>query len=219
MCWGGGGSRGGSILCKMNLKDTYNKIAGDWFRQHQPDSWWHEGTDKFISSLKAGASVLDVGCGAGLASKYLVEKGLSLVGIDFSEKLIEIAKREVPLGKFLVMDMNNLGSLEEHFDGLYVKASILHLAKKEVPDFMLKLKERFKPNGFIYIAVKGANKGQQEEQVKIEHDYGHTYERFFSFFFLPEMEKYFTDAGFKVIWKKVALTGQTNWIEIIGQRV
>ncbi|OGH73018.1 MAG: hypothetical protein A2921_00690 [Candidatus Magasanikbacteria bacterium RIFCSPLOWO2_01_FULL_43_20b] len=203
----------------MNLKDTYNKIAGDWFRQHQPDSWWHEGTDKFISSLKAGASVLDVGCGAGLASKYLVEKGLSLVGIDFSEKLIEIAKREVPLGKFLVMDMNNLGSLEEHFDGLYVKASILHLAKKEVPDFMLKLKERFKPNGFIYIAVKGANKGQQEEQVKIEHDYGHTYERFFSFFFLPEMEKYFTDAGFKVIWKKVALTGQTNWIEIIGQRV
>ena len=203
----------------MNLKDTYNKIAGDWFRQHQPDSWWHEGTDKFISFLKKGASVLDVGCGAGLASKYLVEKGLSLVGIDFSEKLIEIAKREVPLGKFLVMDMNNLGSLEEHFDGLYVKASILHLAKKEVPDFMLKLKERFKPNGFIYIAVKGANKGQQEEQVKIEHDYGHTYERFFSFFFLPEMEKYFTDAGFKVIWKKVALTGQTNWIEIIGQRV
>lgn len=202
----------------MNLKDTYNKIADDWWREHRADNWWQEGTDKFISFLKTGASVLDVGCGAGLASKYLVEKGLAVTGIDFSDKLIEIAKREVPQGKFIVMDMHDVGSLGEQFDGLYVKASILHIPKKDLPAMMLKLKERLKPKGFIYVAVKGANVGQEEEQVKVEHDFGHTFERFFSFFFLPEMEKYFVDAGLKVIWKKVALTGQTNWIEVIGQK-
>ncbi len=202
----------------MNLRDTYNKIAEDWFRQHQPDSWWQEGTDKFISFLKTGAHVFDVGCGAGLASKYLVEKGLSVTGIDFSEKLVAIAKREVPRGRFLVMDMHDTASLREQFDGLYVKASMLHIPKKEVPDMMSKLAEHLKPRGFMYVAVKGAREGEQEEQVKIEHDYGHTYERFFSFFFLPEVEKYFVDSGLKVVWKKVALTGQTNWIEVIGQK-
>lgn len=201
----------------MNLRDTYNKIANDFFREHRADSWWHEGTDTFISFLKKHASVLDVGCGAGPASKYLVGKGLSIAGIDFSEKLIEIAKREVPQGKFTVMDMRGIDSLGEQFDGLYVKASLLHLPKKTVPDMMSKLAGRLKPKGFIYVAVKGANAGQEEEQVKVEHDFGYTFERFFSFFFLPEMEKYFTDAGFKIVWKKTALTGQTNWIEIIGQ--
>lgn len=75
----------------MNLKETYNKIADDWFKDHKVDDWWVEGTDQFISLLKPGASVLDVGCGAGLKSKYLSEKGLQVVGIDFSDKFIERA--------------------------------------------------------------------------------------------------------------------------------
>jgi SAM-dependent methyltransferase len=205
----------------MDLKETYNKIAEDLTKSHayHDSVWWREGTDKFVSFLKPGAMVLDVGCGGGIASKYLIEKGFSVTGIDFSEKMIEIAKRDVPRGKFFVMDMRDVDLLKENFDGLYVKASILHLSKKEVPNFMLKLKERIKQGGFIYVAVKGANPGQEEEQVKVEDDYGYSYERFFSFFFESEMEKYFADAGLKVIWKKIAKTGRTNWIEVIGQRI
>lgn len=204
----------------MNLKETYNKIAEDLTKSHRYrfDIWWREGADKFVSFLKPGASVFDVGCGGGIDSKYLIEKGLSVTGVDFSEKMIEIAKRDVPRGKFFVMDMRNIDSFSERFDGLYAKASILHLSKKEVPDFMLKMKERLNPGGFIYVAVKGANPGQEEEQIKVEDDYGYPYERFFSFFFMPEMEKYFADAGFEISWKKIARTGHTNWIEIIGQK-
>ncbi len=200
----------------MNLKDTYNKIAEDWVK-NATSTWWHESTDKFISFLKPGGRVLDVGCGGAIASRYFIEKGFSVTGVDFSEKMIEIAKRQTPNGKFLVMDMRDIDSLSERFDGLYVKASILHLAKKEVPGFMLKLKERLNPGGFMYIAVKKANPWQQEEQIKVEDDFGYAYERFFSFFFMPEMEKYFTDAGLKICHKQITPADRTNWIEIIGQ--
>lgn len=203
----------------MNLKETYNKIGDDWFRDHKDDPWWHEGADKFISFLKPGAAVLDVGCGAGIASKYLIEKGLSVTGIDFSEKMVEIAAREALAGKFMVMDMRDIGSVQERFEGLYVKASILHLPKKEVPDIMLKFKKLLEPEGFIYVAVKEAKTGQKEEEVKVERDYGYPYERFFSFFLMPEMENYFAGAGLKILWKKITPAGQTRWIEIIGQRV
>ena len=27
----------------MNLKETYNKIAEDWFKDHKSDNWWIEG--------------------------------------------------------------------------------------------------------------------------------------------------------------------------------
>src|SRR3989344_6817157 len=201
----------------MNLKDTYNKIGDAWFRDHQPDAWWHEGADKFISFLKPDASALDVGCGGGIASKYLIEKGLSVAGVDFSEKMIEIATREVPLGKFFVGDMNDLDFLEKNFDGLYVKASLLHIPKKEIVNVILKLKQNLKPGGNMYVAVKEAKPEQKEEQIKVESDYGYEYQRFFSFFTLSEMEKYFADASFKVCWKKITPSGKTLWIEIIGQ--
>ena len=87
----------------MNLKDTYNTIAEEWDRQHQSDDWWVAGTDKFVSFLKPGNFVLDVGCGVGTKSKYLSEKGLRVVGIDFAEKFVEIAREKVPETKFLVV--------------------------------------------------------------------------------------------------------------------
>ena len=81
---------------KDKLKSTYNHIAEDWHKDHKEDTWWVEGTDKFVSFLKYNSLVLDVGCGAGVKSNYLINKGLKIVGLDFSEKMIEIAKREVP---------------------------------------------------------------------------------------------------------------------------
>jgi len=89
----------------MNLKETYDKIAEDWHSDHKKDDWWIEETDKFISYLSKGDLVLDVGCAGGIKSKYLMQKGLNVVGIDFSEKMIEIAKREFPNGEFLVKDL------------------------------------------------------------------------------------------------------------------
>src|SRR3989344_2279384 len=172
----------------MNLKNTYNKIGDDWFKDHKPDAWRHQGTDIFISFLKSGA------------------------------KMLEIAKREAPLGKFLVMDMRDIGSLAEQFDGVYGKASLLHFPKKDIPEIIGGLVKTLKNGGFLYVAVKETKPGQKDEQVITENDYGHEYQRFFSFFSLPEMEKYFTDSGIKVRSKRVFQSGSTSWIEVIGQK-
>src|SRR5258708_5598263 len=117
----------------MHLKDTYNKIAEDWTKVRSKNTNWHPAADKFISLLSQGTSVLDIGCGGGLTSEYLVEKGLHVTGIDFSEKMIEIAKKRVPEGKFIVMDVKDLGDLEESFDGIYAQAVLLHFPKNEIP--------------------------------------------------------------------------------------
>ena len=111
----------GDIAVNMDLRETYNKIAEDWHKAHKQNNWWVEGTDKFASFLKPNSLVLDAGCGAGTESKYLIKKGLKIFGIDFSDKLIEIAKREVPSGKFFVMDLNEADRLKERFDGIFIQ--------------------------------------------------------------------------------------------------
>lgn len=203
----------------MNLKDTYNKIAVDWFKDHKSDDWWVEGTNFFVSLLKKGGRVLDVGCGAGVKSKYLLSKGLEVIGIDFSEKFIDIAAREVPEAKFLVMDMKDVNNLGIKFDGIFAQASLLHIAKRDVVDVLSKFVESLAPDGYLYIAVKGLREGGKEEETVEENDYGYKYERFFSFYTMDELRKYLSDLRLNVVYKNSKIVGRTNWLQIVAKKI
>lgn len=202
----------------MDLKATYNRIADDWFKDHHGDTWWIEGTNKFVSFLTPGALVLDVGCGAGVKSRYLLDKGLKVIGVDFSEKMIEIARREVPGAAFRIADIKDLSGLKEDFDGILAQAVLLHIPKSEAGDVVRGLRDKLAIGGYLYIAVKETRKGEKEEEVLKEDDYGYEYERFFSYFTLPEVQKYLTDAGMELCYENVALSGHTNWIQVIGRK-
>ncbi|MCX6784362.1 MAG: class I SAM-dependent methyltransferase [Candidatus Komeilibacteria bacterium] len=203
----------------MFLKDTYNKIAEDWHKDHESDTWWISGTNKFISFLKKGDLVLDVGCAGGRKSKYLIEHGLRVVGVDISEKFIEIAKKEVLEGEFHVLGLEDLDKLEPIFDDIFMQAVLLHLPKKEVWPNFKKAVTKLKTGGYLYVAVKEKYPNGPEEEIKDENDYGYSYQRFFSYFTLDEILDYFHQAGLEVIFSNVSPIGKTNWIEVIGKSI
>lgn len=202
----------------MDLKDTYNKIAADWHKDHKQDNWWVEATDKFISLLPTGGEVLDVGCGAGTKAKYLVNKGLQVLGIDIAENLIAIAKTEVPAARFLVMDMKELGDLMESFDGVFAQASLLHIPKQEISAVIKSLSGKLKSGGYFYVAVKEIKPGQAEEEVVKENDYGYEYERFFSYYTLDEIKKYCIALSMEIAYANVASSGRSNWLHVIAKK-
>ncbi len=200
-----------------NLRDTYNLIAEEWHKDHQRDDWWVEGTDKFASLMPVEARVLDVGCGAGFKAKYLSAKGLKVLGLDFSEQMINIAKREVPEAEFVVLDMKEVLELEGEFDGIFMQASLLHIPKNEVLDVLTKIKTKLKPGGLLYIAVKERKPDGPEEETVEEEGYGHKYERFFSYYKMEELENYFNALGLKIIYQNSAAPSN-RWLQIIGQK-
>ena len=207
----------------MNLKDTYNKIAELWHKDHSSDDWWVGGTDAFVSYLKTGCNVLDVGCGGGTKSKYLIGKGLNVIGIDFSENLLSIAKRECPQGRFLVMDINNIDALEEKFDGIFMQAVLLHIPRKEVEGILKKAVSKLNDGGYLYIAVKEKIEGGIDEETKTDNDYGYDYERFFSYFSLDDFKTYFKKIGLEMVYENVMppsrTTRQSNWMQVIGKKL
>ncbi len=202
----------------MDLKETYNKIAEDWVLDHNTDKWWQEGASHFLSLLPKEASIVDVGCGGGIKTRYIFEKGYAVTGIDFSENMIEIARRENPGIEFSVVDMYDIDNIERTFDGIFVQAALLHIPKARVMEVLTKMKDRLNEGGLLYLAVKGIREDGIEEDVKTENDYGYEYERFFSYFSLEELKGYFDQLGLSVIWEGDNGSNQTRWVQIIGKR-
>ena len=199
-------------------QQTYNKIAEEWHRDHCSDDWWVAGTNYLISLLPIGATVLDVGCGSGVKAKYLTNKGLKVTGLDYSEKLLEIARRENPAIEFVQMDMREVARLDRQFDCVFAQASLLHIPRAEVLAAIKILVEVLKPDGYFYVAVKGVREDRPEEGVKTENDYGYEYQRFFSYFRLEEIKQFFLDAGLEVVWENSSKSENCEWIQVIGKK-
>ncbi len=201
------------------LKDTYDEIAQDWHIDHMNDDWWLAHIGALTSLLPAHASILDVGCGPGHKSRYFMEQGFKVTGIDFSPQMVEISRDYVPSAAFDVLDMYDIATITERFDCVYVCAALLHIPKKDCPEVIKNMSMLLNPEGLLYVSVKELRSDQEEEAVYKEHDYGYEYERFFSYFSRVEVEEYFKNAGLEIVHSDVTPSGKTNWIQVIGRRV
>ena len=70
--------------------------------------------DKYF--VEDGATVLDLGCGAGRTTKPLADRGFDVVGVDQSEPMIEAARELYPDIDFRVDDATDLSMPDATFD-------------------------------------------------------------------------------------------------------
>lgn len=62
---------------------------------------------RFIEGLPAGARLLDAGCGNGVISRALIERGFKVTGADVSERGIALCRETIPQGKFHVASLTD----------------------------------------------------------------------------------------------------------------
>jgi ubiquinone/menaquinone biosynthesis C-methylase UbiE len=73
-------------------------------------------------------TVISLGCGSGEDCAYLKSQGVKkVVGVDISEKLIQIAKDSYPNCDFKVMDMERLNFSDQSFDFAYSSLAIHYI--------------------------------------------------------------------------------------------
>ena len=71
-----------------------------------------------LGDLPTGCAVLDLCCGTGQLAAVLSEKGYDVSGVDGSEGMIEIARKNAPDAAFLVQDAREL-SLDGRFGAVF----------------------------------------------------------------------------------------------------
>lgn len=130
----------------MKIRDYYNENAQKYA---ESSGIVHpEIIDVFLSYMQ-GKKILDLGCGVGQDSKYFFSKGYSVIGIDFSEEMLKIAKSGSDID-FILQDMRNLQFEDGSFDGVWASSSLFtHLEKDERREVLQKISRILKPDGIF----------------------------------------------------------------------
>jgi len=121
------------------MEDSFTRFEYEgWERvANKYDSVWSPLTRQFIpylieeAQVSAGMSVLDIACGPGYVSNAVRKFGATPMGIDFSEKMVAIAKQMFPWIPFAQGDAQNLSSNDASFDRVLINFGLLHLSHPE----------------------------------------------------------------------------------------
>ncbi|HEY4544193.1 MAG TPA: class I SAM-dependent methyltransferase [Tissierellaceae bacterium] len=138
-----------------------------------------------IVHKKEKAKLLDIGFGTGILSKKLYDEGYEIYGIDFSQKMIDIAKKKMPLTSLIKYDFSK-GLPEEiknnFFDFIISTYALHHLDDKEKINFIKKLKDYINEDGKIIIGDIAFETRELLEKCKLDYnDYWDDEEIYFVF--------------------------------------
>lgn len=196
----------------QTIQNTFNAIAAEFdITRYKP---WPQ-TIEFINELPEDGTILDLGCGNGRNIEYLasVQRGFKIIGLDFSMKMLRIAKRKLGQVKFgsmidfILADVVRLPVNESSLDGALYVAALHHLPGAELRlASLLELERCLKPGGRGFISVWdfeqerfGDELAKQLSEPPAEGEFGDVYvpwvgkrgvtkQRFYHLFYKNELE-------------------------------
>lgn len=141
----------------MKTRDVYNQFAAQYHqkRTDPAQNLSNEHLDfpavrALIGDRLQGRRVIDLGCGSGLFSARFHALGASVHGVDLSEEMIEIARRDNPGSSFDVADVTNTGLPAGVFD-VAISCLVAHYLSDVEPFFREAARLLRRPEGkFIF---------------------------------------------------------------------
>ncbi len=132
----------------MKLQKIYDGFA-ETYDQNRGLFDMTEVFESFYGCLdvKTG-NLLDLGCGAGEPfARLFVDRGWTVTGVDFSQRMLELASKYVPEMKTIHADMRQVEFEPNQFDAIIATYSLFHIPSNEHATLFEKLYSWLRPNG------------------------------------------------------------------------
>lgn len=181
-------------------KNGFVEMWDNWSKRRSSvptyDLWLDEYKDILEDNKKN--QILDLGCGIGADTLYLIERGYNVLSCDFSNEALKSIQENIPNSKTLYLDMMKRFPIEDNTYSLIIADLSLHYFDNETTiHIMSEIKRILKKNGILLSRVAsvndfnfGAGVGEQlERNYYFEGDYT---KRFFD---SKDVNKYFGIIG------------------------
>lgn len=132
--------------------DTWNKIAGLYQEKFMDLDLYDKTYDLICNALRENATLLDVGCGPGNITRYLLSKrpDLRVTGIDAATNMIVLARQNNPSATFMEMDCREIKTIESKFDAIVGGFCLPYLSTTESEKFINDSFHLLTDDGFFY---------------------------------------------------------------------
>ena len=146
---------------------------------------WLDDYKKDLDKFKT-SKFLDLGCGNGADTLYLLERGYKVLSVDYSKEAVNNINLNIKGGEGKVLDMNEKFSFEDNSFNIIVADICLHyFNEKKTIHIMNEIKRILNKNGLLIARVSsindknyGADSGHEIE--KRYYDHGSYAQRYFN---------------------------------------
>lgn len=111
-----------------------------------------------LERLAPGSRVLDVGCGTGIpTARRLTDAGHHVTGVDISEEMLRLARRDVPEAEFRNLDIVDLDPSLGDFAAVVAFFSLLMLPRVDIPPVLGRIHDLLPPGGYFLLSMVEAD--------------------------------------------------------------
>ncbi len=135
--------------------DTWNKIASLYQDKFMELDLYNDTYDFICNSIdKPNAKLLEIGCGPGNITKYLIAKrpDFDIFGIDIAPNMVELARQNNPAAHFAVMDSRQINNLDSKYDGIVCGFCLPYLSQTETNELISNSYNLLSDNGLLYLS-------------------------------------------------------------------
>jgi SAM-dependent methyltransferase len=140
----------------MDVRESYDSAAAA-YAEHLSNELARKPLDRhllnrFAEETRGRGLVADLGCGPGHVARYLSQQGVTIVGVDFSAKMVAVARNLNPDLEFRVEDMRHLGASDASLAGAVLFYSIVHFDLSELPSLFREARRVLVPGGLALVS-------------------------------------------------------------------
>lgn len=164
--------------------------------------------EAFLSLLPAGAVILELGCGAGRDSEFMIARGFDVRPTDGTPEMVQAAEQRLgmPVATLLFADLD-----EKHTcDAIWANACLLHVPRENLPGILSRIHAALKKGGAFYASFKA---GETEGRDQFDRYYNYPSERL--------LRDWYATSG----WTDIKITTEmgggydgkpTEWLHVIA---
>jgi len=133
---------------------TYEIAANEYARRNRETGAWSEVVqliDEIAAMLPTGATVFEIGSGAGTEADVLESRGLRVQRTDATRSFVEILRASGHDARVVDVLTDDLGG---PWDCVFANAVFLHLSRKQFRDVLVRTSLCVRRGGFLVFTLK-----------------------------------------------------------------